>query len=460
MYFKQIYLDCLAQASYLVGDGGKAAIIDPRRDVELYLQEAERLGLSIEHVIATHVHADFVCGLRELAEVCGAQVYLGRVFDGEHECERLAEGDSIQIGELELSILETPGHTPESICIKIDDLGSEDTPLRLLTGDTMFVGDVGRPDLVVGQGLTAKHMAGMLFDSLQEKILPLDDSTEIYPAHGAGSPCGKNMSTETSSTLGMQRIQNWALGEENRERFVEQLTEGQGKPPAYFSLAAALNRRGPRLRSELPPLESLSLAEAEAAVREGAQSIDLRRAERYGAGHFPGSINIGLQGQFSTWAGSLADLERPIILIGEDHNDGEEAKLQLSRLGLENLAGFLNSSALGTGSQRQAQIDVRDLASGLEGYQVIDVRRPTEFESGHVPGAVSAPLNGLRDGEQAGAAGLDNSAPTAVICGIGYRSSMACRFLRDAGFEQLYNVAGGTQAWVATGLGLESEPAA
>lgn len=460
MYFKQIYLDCLAQASYLIGDAGKAVIVDPRRDVALYLQEAERLGLSIEHVIATHVHADFVCGLRELAEHCGAKVYLGKVFDGEHDCERLADGDAIQIGELELSILETPGHTPESICIKIEDLSKVEIPVRLLTGDTMFVGDVGRPDLVVGRGMSPKHMAGILFDSLREKIMPLDDSTEIYPAHGAGSPCGKSMSSETSSTLGMQRLQNWALGEEDRERFIERLIEGQDKAPAYFALAAALNRRGPRLLSELPGLENLSLAEAEAALREGAQAIDMRRVERYAAGHLPGSLNIGLHGQFASWAGCLADLERPILLVGDELADAEEAKLQLSRIGLESIAGFLNSSSLGSNSQRTAQIDVRDLAVGLEGYQVIDVRRPPEYASGHVPGAVSAPLNRLGDGERGAAAGLDLSAPTAVICGIGYRSSMGCRFLQDAGFEQLYNVAGGTQAWVAAGLGLESEPAA
>lgn len=455
MYFKQIYLSCLAQASYLIGDEGKAVVVDPRRDVEIYLQEAERLGLKIEHVIATHVHADFVCGLRELAELCGAKVYLGRAFDGEHPCKKLGDGDELEIGQLRLRILETPGHTPESICILVEDKSNPEGAAKLLTGDTLFVGDVGRPDLVVGRGLSAEHMAGLLFDSLKQKITPLDNSTEIYPGHGAGSPCGKSMSSETSSTLGLQRLQNWALGEEDRERFIATLTEGRGKPPAYFANAVAINRRGASLRSELPTLEALSLAATLAEQRAGVQAIDLRSESRFGAGHLQGAINIGLAGRFASWCGAVIDAGSGIVLIADQREDAEEAQLQLWRIGIENITGFLPSRGIGKDLGLLQQVAVQELAAGLSEMQVIDVRRPSEFEAGRVPGALHSPLNDLPGNTEIGDGAIDRNKPTAVICGTGYRSSMACHFLAAKGFAELYNVAGGTQAWVAAGLGLE-----
>lgn len=455
MYFKQIYLDCLAQASYLIGDEGKAVIIDPRRDIEIYLQEAERLGLSIEHVIATHVHADFVCGLREIAERCGAQVYFGRAFDGDHQCQRLGDGDELEIGRLRLRILETPGHTPESICILVQDQSDPERAAKLLTGDTVFIGDVGRPDLVAGRGLSPEHMAGLLFDSLHSKILPLADSVEIYPGHGAGSPCGKNMSSETSSTLEMQRLQNWALGEQDRDRFIATLTKDPSKPPAYFAHAAAINRRGASLRADLPRLEAMSLDATLAAQADHAQVIDLRSEGRFGAGHLPGAINIGLLGRFASWCGTCIDVDRSIVLIADGREDAEEAQLQLWRIGIEHITGFLRSSDIGDQCDRQPQVTVQELAAILNEMQVIDVRRPTEFQGGHVPGSLHLPLTDLLDNSEIGDRIIDPKKATAVICGTGYRSSIACHSLAAQGFIELYNVEGGTQAWVAAGLGLE-----
>src|SRR6266567_7099114 len=457
MYFKQFYLGCLAHASYLIGSEGEAAVVDPQRDVDQYIQEAEARGLKIKYVIETHLHADFVSGHRELGTRTGAEIVFGEKAGAGFQHRAVRDGDEIDIGRVKLRVMETPGHTPESICVLVIDNEISDQPQKVLTGDTLFIGDVGRPDLAGGKGYTSQAMAGMMYDSLHAKLLLLADNVEVYPAHGAGSMCGRNMSKETSSTIGDQRKFNYALKPMSKEEFVAMMTTDLPEAPPYFSQDAEINRTGAAALEALTRPAALSPQDVRKLAALGHVVLDVRPAGDFGAGHVPGSINIGLGGQFAIWAGTLIPMTAPLVLVAESEEQVDETVMRLARVGIETVKGYL---AGGIYSWDQAglevaavpQITVAELSQLIDSasdLQIIDVRRPPEYESGHVPRATPVPLSGLK--ERAPALGFDRAKPTAVICAGGYRSSAATSILEPLGFTHLLNVTGGTSAWINAG---------
>jgi hydroxyacylglutathione hydrolase len=461
MYFKQFYLACLAHASYLIGSEGEAVVVDPQRDVDEYIAEAEAHQLQIKYIIETHLHADFVSGHHELAERTGATIVFGSQANVEFEHLPVKDGDEIKLGKLVLRFLETPGHTPEGICLLIVDPAVSDEPTKVLTGDTLFIGDVGRPDLAGGKGFTPQQMAELMYDSLHGKLLQLPDDTEVYPAHGAGSMCGKNMSKETSSTIGEQRKFNYALKPMTREAFVQMMTADLSEAPAYFPKDAEINRSGARGLSEISPPKELSPSEVESLTSDAHVLLDLRSAELFGAGHLSGSINIGLGGQFAMWAGSLIPINTNLILIAETNAQVDEAIVRLARVGIENVRGYLLAdpelwTQTGLSVETIPQVTVNELNERVKdgSLQVIDVRRPAEYQSGHVPGAYHAPLSVIE--KEVDALSLSKDKETAVICAGGYRSSAAASLMQRHGFTKLVNVTGGTTAWVNAGFIVET----
>jgi hydroxyacylglutathione hydrolase len=465
MYFKQFYLGCLAHASYLIGSEGEAAVVDPQRDVDQYVEEASAQNLKLKYIIETHLHADFISGHQELAARTGAQIVFGREAKATISHRAVKDGDELTIGRITLRILETPGHTPESICILVSEnektAGDEACVPRLLTGDTLFIGDVGRPDLAGGKGYTAQMMAAMMYDSLHEKLLKLDDSVEVYPAHGAGSMCGKNLSTETSSTIGHQRKFNYALQPMTKEQFVAMMTTDLQEAPAYFSQDAEINRTGAEALNHLAKPQAMSPAEVREASQHGCVVLDVRSAAEFGAGHVPGSLNIGLGGQFASWAGSLIPLTAQVVIVADSEAQVEEAQVRLARVGLERVNGYLSGGvdawrAAGFEDAQVPQISVTELKERLTlkpELQLIDVRRPAEYTSGHAPGALTAPLAKFRD--TLGSLKLNGEQPIAIICAGGYRSSAATSIAQQLGFNHLLNVTGGTTAWIKAGYEVE-----
>ena len=455
MILKQYYLGCLAHASYLIADERTkvAAVVDPQRDVGQYVDEAAKLGLDIRHVILTHFHADFVAGHLELRRRTGARIYLGARAKAEYEFTALKDGDALEFGDVRLVVLETPGHTPEGISIVVHDLakGTRE-PHAVLTGDTLFIGDVGRPDLLASVGVTAGELGSMLYDSLHEKLLKLPDETLVYPAHGAGSMCGKRLSSESVSTMGEQRRYNYALQPMKREEFIALVTADQPDAPAYFVYNATLNRKERGLLDQglEQALRPLSLDSVLLLANQGAQLIDVRPAVDFAGGHLAGSVNISLEGSFATWSGSLLDPAKPVVVIADPGREGEAA-LRLGRIGFERVAGFLDGglAALQQRSElvaRTRRITVQALAERLaqpEAPLVLDVRTPAEWNAGHIDGATHLPLQRLRQR----LAELDPTREIAVICRTGYRSSAAVSLLANAGFTALVDVVGGMEAW-------------
>ncbi len=453
MFFRQFYLGCLAQASYMIGSEGEAAVVDPRRDVDEYLEVARQEGLTIRHVIETHLHADFVSGHRELAQRTGARIYFGSRAGVSFPHVPVVEGSEISFGHVTLRFLETPGHTPESVCVLVTDLSESLEPKLVLTGDTLFIGDVGRPDLL-GESMTAEDLAGMLFDSLREKLMPLPDFVQVFPGHGAGSLCGKNISSETSSTIGQQKLFNHALQPMTRGEFIGVMTSELPEAPAYFRRDVELNRGGAASFQEIPALVPLDPEAAEGALAAGAVILDVRPAEAYAASHVKGSIQIGLSGQFASWAGAVVPPGVPLILVAADAEKAAEARMRLARVGLEDIAGELHGGAgwaeSGRPAATTAQIDVAELHRRLADGQspaVIDVRRPGEWQSGTIPGAKRISLHEL----SRRASELDSNAPVHTICAGGYRSSIATSLLERAGFTHITNVTGGMDAWTRAG---------
>jgi len=460
MYFKQFYLNCLAHASYLIGSEGEAAVVDPQRDVDQYIEEAAAQNLNIRYILETHLHADFVSGHRELAARTGAEIVFGEKAGATFPHRAVKDGDELAVGKVSLRILETPGHTPESICILVTDTEDSQRPSKLLTGDTLFIGDVGRPDLAGGKGYTKEAMAAMMYDSLA-KLMQLDDAVEVYPAHGAGSMCGKNLSTETSSTIGQQRKFNYALQPMTRDEFVRIMTTDLPEAPAYFSKDAEINRSGAAALTGLPKPSSLSPAEVFELGAQGQVILDVRPAAEFGAGHIPGALNIGLGGQFASWAGSLIPLPAPIVIVADSDEQVEEAQLRLARVGLENVKGYLagGMSAWQDAGQPVAKVpqitvdELKELIETRPDLQIIDVRRPAEYSSGHAPRAITAPLAQLR--ESLPKLNLKPDTQTAIICAGGYRSSAGTSILQRTGFTNLLNVTGGTKAWIEAGYEVE-----
>jgi len=460
MILKQFYLSCLAHASYLIGDEQTrtAAVVDPRRDIGPYLEEAERHGLRIAHVFLTHFHADFIAGHLELRDRTGATIYLGARARAEYAFTPMKEGDAVELGRVRLEVLETPGHTAESISILVFDLERDASrPQAVLTGDTLFIGDVGRPDLRAALGWSATDLGRLLYESLHTKLLPLPDDTLVYPAHGAGSLCGKSISTETVSTLGDQRRSNYALEPMSQEDFVTLVTADQPDAPPYFTYDAVLNsQERPTLEATLQRvLNPLSLDQVLKMVEAGTQLLDVRDPNDFAQGHLVGSINIGLGGQYATWAGTLLARERPIVIIAEPGRE-EEAATRLGRIGFDQVAGYLEGGMqaldsrpdLLVGTERTtAPALAEDLASPEPPF-VLDVRTPREWQSNHIEGSINVPLNHL----QAQLADLPRDRGIVIHCAGGYRSSIAASLLQRDGFERLAELAGGLAAWEAAKL--------
>ena len=447
MYFEQFYLGCLAHASYMLGSGGEAAVIDPRRDVEIYLKAAAEHGLRIWHIFETHLHADFVSGHRELAERTGARVYIGAAAGARFPHVPLRDGFELRFGDCRLRALETPGHTVESVCLIATDLARSPEPWAVFTGDTLFVGDVGRPDLAPNR--TPQELAGCLYDSLHTKLLALRDETLVYPAHGAGSLCGKNMRADLFSTIGTERLTNYALQIPSRDQFVAQLTSELPQRPDYFFADVEINRSGAQALDHLAPLPASSARE----LRGRSEALlDTRPTEQFAAGHVPGSINISLSGQFASWAGALFGTSTPLILIAESDEKVEESRMRLARVGIESVVGYLEHGVMGwleAGFELASlpQMDVETLRAELSdpSLVVLDVRRSAEWQAGHLDRALWHPVDDFPQRLPA----IPKDARVAVHCKSGYRSTIACSWLRRAGFTNVINVIGGYDAWKA-----------
>ncbi len=451
MDFKQFYLGCLSHASYYLGSEGEAAIIDPQRDVQQYIDEAETHGQKIKYIIETHSHADFVSGHVELAAKTGAEIVYGQRANTKFPTHKVNDGDELNVGKINLRFLETPGHTPEGITIIATDTNDQSAPMKMFTGDTLFIGDVGRPDLIGSKGFTAQEMAGMLYDSLHEKILPLPDETEVYPAHGAGSLCGKSLSKETWSTLGKQRQFNYALQPMSKEEFVKIVAADQPEAPAYFPKSAAKNLEGSTALDDIAKPRTLTTDEI---LTFDGVVVDVRQAAIYGAGHVPNSINIGLGGQFASWAGTLIPIGTPLAVVAENQEQIDEAVMRLARVGHETVTGYILIANFDGEKKQVEQItveEVNELTKSEKDLQFVDVRRIGEYNNGHANQSINLPLDKLAADYDK----IDPAVPTYVICQGGYRSSIGSSILENAGFTKLYNVIGGTAAWIAADLPTE-----
>ncbi|MGC4051824.1 MAG: MBL fold metallo-hydrolase [Paludibaculum sp.] len=462
MILKQYYLGCLAHASYLLGDeeSATAVIVDPQRDIQKYLADAEALGLQIRHVFLSHFHADFLAGHLELRDQCGATIHLGARGQAEYAFTPMKDGDTLEFPGLRLQVLETPGHTIESISILVFDLRKDPAqPHAVLTGDTLFIGDVGRPDLRASLGWTANDLGSHLYDSIHGKLLALPDDVLVYPAHGAGSLCGKSLSSETVSSLGTQRRMNYALQPMSKEEFIRLVTADQPDAPPYFTYDAILNTRehatlDRNLEQVLHPIE---LEEVLSMGDAGAQILDVRDPAEYAKGHLAGSINIGLGGQYATWAGTVLDRAKPIVIIAEPGRE-QEAALRLGRIGFDHVKGYLDAgmaalaerSDLVWPTERVSAPVVAEELAGANPPLLLDVRNPREWAAKHIDGSLNVPLNHLQER----LAELPRDRRIAVHCAGGYRSSIAASILHQNGITHLIEMAGGLAAWEAASLKL------
>ena len=456
MIFTQYYLECLSQASYLIGDPttGRAVVVDPRRDIDEYLDDAAEHDLRIERVIETHIHADFLSGHLELSAATGAPISYGEVADIEFPFEPLQEGQRLSLGEVTLEILATPGHTPESISVVVYEHPDDKVPYGVLTGDALFVGDVGRPDLATTETSSADDLAETLHHSLQDKLLKLPDATRVFPAHGGGSSCGKQLSSETSSTIGEQRKSNYALQARDVKQFVAEVTEDQPAQPPYFEFTSQRNRQQRDLLDESPP-PSLDVDEVYRLAESGAILLDSREPDDYAAGHWRGAVNIGLDGRFAEWAGNVLSPERDIVLVG-DPARARESRIRLSRVGFDRVIGQLRDLAAVL-AQRPDLVEVTsrltaerlaELRDAPGDLQLVDVRGPGEVAEGSIAGALEIPLPTLTKSFSS----LDRATPVVTYCASGARSMVAASVLRASGFEEVSDVLGGYGAWQDAGL--------
>ena len=444
MYVEQLYTGCLAEAAYYIESNGEAAIIDPMRETEPYLELLKKRGTKLKYVMETHFHADFVSGHLDLAKQTGAKLIFGPTAKPSYSSYIAEDGERFELGEVEIRILHTPGHTMESSTFLLTD--KNDNNKAVFTGDTLFIGDVGRPDLAVKSDLTKEDLAGLLYDSLYSKILPLDDDVIVYPGHGAGSQCGKNMSSETVSTIGEQRKYNYALQTMTREQFVEVVTEGIGSPPAYFPENARINREGYQNINEVLKRNNkpLSIDSFESAISEGALVLDTRHENLFEKGSLNNSINIPLNGQFAIWVGSLIPIERQLVLITEPGKE-HESVLRLARVGFENVLGYLKGGIdtwnnSGKEVQTITSIEPEELMDYIKrGYEILDVRRSSEAETEHVEGAINISLVELTNKMHE----LEKQGKYIIHCAGGYRSMTASSILKKSGYHNILNVHGG-----------------
>jgi glyoxylase-like metal-dependent hydrolase (beta-lactamase superfamily II)/rhodanese-related sulfurtransferase len=450
MHFKQFYVGCLAHASYLIGDAGEAVVVDPARDIEMYVDEAKAHGLTIKWVLETHLHADFVSGHRDLAEKTGATIGIGASAEAKYPHHALSDGDEIRVGNIRVRAMATPGHTPESLSYLVFE-GATETPWAVLTGDTLFVGDVGRVDILSSR-LSVQDLAGMMYDSVQ-KLMELPDSVRVYPAHGAGSLCGRSIRKETWSTIGQERDMNPALRPMSREQFIADITRDVPETPVYFLHSRDMNQAGPSLRAgeDLPPLLAPEAFDAE--VKAGAMMLDTRTTPQFAPAHPAGALNVGLDGQYASWVGTLVKPDQKLALICEPGRE-EEAVMRLARVGYENVVGILDGGveAWKAAGLPVASISVEPITTAVRpGRTVLDVRRPGEWGSFHVKDAVHAPLASLA--EKLGT--LDRDTEYAVVCAGGYRSTIATSLLARAGFRRVVATSGGMDAYRKAGLPVE-----
>ncbi|MCI4673895.1 MBL fold metallo-hydrolase [Candidatus Mycolicibacterium alkanivorans] len=452
MKFNQYYLDCLSHASYLIGDEttGRAVVVDPQRDVSEYVADAKELGMTIDLVIETHFHADFLSGHLELAKATGARIVYSSVAKPEFDYLPVEDGERYCLGEVQLEFRHTPGHTPESLSIVLYEHAGDTVPYGVLTGDTLFIGDVGRPDLLASIGFTREELADKLYDSLHGKLMTLPDTTRVYPAHGAGSACGKNLSTDLWSTMGEQRKTNYALRAPDKATFMELVTEGQPPAPGYFVYDAILNRKDRDLLDEAEMPQPMTYDEVRAAMESGAMLVDGRSPEEFALGYLRGAVNIGLEGRYAEFAGSVVKPDVDIILMTEPGLE-LEGKNRLARIGFDRVVGYLAepyqvmfthrddvevASRLTSNALGERMADVPEL-------QIVDVRNPGEAAAGMIAGAVNIPIGQLPDRIDE----LDRRRPTVVYCAGGYRSSIAASLLRRRGFADVSDVLGGYGAW-------------
>ena len=440
----------------MIGSEGEAAVVDPQSDVDIYLKAAGEQGLQIRHIFETHLHADFVSGHKELAARTGSKIYIGARANAGFPHVALTDGFEVLVGAVRFRALETPGHTPESVCLVITDGEKSVQPCSVLTGDTLFIGDVGRPDL--SRTHTPRELAGLLYDSLHQKLLALPDAVAVYPAHGAGSLCGRAMRAERSSTIGTERLTNYALQIPSREEFIAQLTTNLPARPDYFLEDAEINRSGAGALTELPPMPGLSPAEVQRLLQPNANVLDVRSGDEFAAGHVPGSVGIALSGQFASWAGGVLGIHSKPVLIGDTGAQIDEARLRLARVGIEDLRGYLAGGLAawqkaGLPLAKTAQISPQELNQKLRdgtvrAADVLDVRREGEWQAGHIADVQCRALDTFPHGLPA----MDRERPVAVHCKSGYRSIIACSLLERAGYRNVINVAGGFDAWHAAGL--------
>jgi glyoxylase-like metal-dependent hydrolase (beta-lactamase superfamily II)/rhodanese-related sulfurtransferase len=463
MQIQQFYLSCLSHMSYVIADerSKTAAVIDPQRDVEQYLRDAAKGGYEIRHVFLTHFHADFLAGHIELRNKTGAKIYLGRRGETEYPVTHVKDGDLIEFGDVRLQILETPGHTPEGISILVYDMPKDtDRPYAVMTGDTLFIGDVGRPDLLASIGTTADALADMLFDSLRRKLLMLPDATLVYPAHGAGSMCGKNLSTDTVSTIGDQRKFNYALQPMSREEFKSIVTAEQSEAPDYFVHDAMLNRQEhPSLDATLmESLRGLAVDEVLRLVDRGAQLLDTRNGIDFEGAHFTGALNVGIDGKYATWCGTMLNHDAAVVIIADAGRE-EEAIVRLGRIGFDNVAGYLKNGMDALESRpdlirridRITALTLAEQRTGPGGLVLVDVRSEKEWTAGHIPGSLNIPLNHLRERLHE----LPNSGRIVVHCEGGYRSAIAASLLIGTRHPQVMDLVGGFKAWAASKLPID-----
>ncbi len=452
MILQQYYLDCLSHASYLIGDEttGRAVVVDPQRDVAEYVADAKEQGLTIELVIETHFHADFLSGHLELAQATGAKIVYSSVAETEFESMGVADGERYSLGDVTLEFRHTPGHTPESLSIVVYEHADDKVPYGVLTGDALFIGDVGRPDLLASIGFTREELADKLYDSLHNKLMTLPDATRVYPAHGAGSACGKNLSTDLWSTIGDQKATNYALRAPDKATFMNLVTEGQPPAPGYFVYDAILNRKDRELLDESKMPAAMTYEQVRAAVDGGAVLVDGRTPEEFAQGHLRGAINIGLEGRYAEFAGSVLPSDVDVVLFTEPGQE-LEGKNRLARIGFDRVTGYLAEPfQVMFFHQDDVQMASRLTAKAFDGraseltdLQIVDVRNPGEVEAGTIPNATPIPVGQLptRLGE------LDAAKPTVVYCAGGYRSSVAASLLRQRGFADVSDILGGFGAW-------------